>query len=843
MIFKKLFGRKNGKKRWWKRLLLVIVLILGILLFYFMTTILPVILLSSTTTTLVIEDDLIFTDDNQYNSPMGPGSGTGEAIELTGGLEAMGVDFTATLVALQEELAAATTDEEKNVIYGKIAYVQLFQLMNAETEMTDHPVLLLGTAMGIREMSLFSGKYSDITAKMYGDDYSLGIYGTWCNRTINGLPNKGGGIISHSMSASSVSSSGERTLPSITFTDLSGGSTQTLDIEQTYADVYITSGKDAGKAKGYNKGAYGPLQIEADHWVTWVCPYVSNQDGYNEYLNTAYINIPITDKRFDSLYSAANSPVNNVAQSIVTADKSHLAYYRNNQTFVDNVMATVGHPNYIQEFANLVNNTVAGQATFGEDTGYYFAGRFTKGQDWEDWVMSLEAWPHAFTCFAVDRIGSYCMFDNPAELKNTKGEVLAAGAFKTKITNKFGEDFTFLNETAEEIYWALEMLQSWNYGAPCTNYGAEYRYKIGYFYRELANYISVYGTADIRAARPDSENCNPRAKCNCGNGSHKVSVYSGLGTSDQTLCTSFAYDTYLNLANLICTANGTRYNEDGTDSEIYKAIHSALYTNQSSSYHKNSYGYAITAILDAEANAQTMMKDLFGLENFSIFNYGGSTAGTSKTPALDSYDYSKEVPASTPVSNAFFEDAAFIGDSLTEGFMTYAGCPADFFCKVGATTTSLLSDNVFATLADGTYSKIYVMIGINEINANSNTFKTNYNALIDAIKAINPTATIYLQSVLPITADKTNTYGQNIDNDQIQVQNNVIRQIAAERKCIYVNVREDFVNEDTTPKEEVFRDGLHLKSESYAIWFNYLKSHTVRAEATATPIAKEEAIE
>lgn len=826
-LLKLLLRRKSGKRRWLKWLLLVIALMIGIIAFYFATIIIPIIMLSSTTTTLVLEEDNIFTDDNTYLPPVGPGGGNGEAVELSGGLEAMGVDFNATLAALQASLAEASTTEEKNLIYGKIAYVQLFQLMNAETEMTDHPVLLLGTAMGIREMSLFSGKYSDIAAKMSGEDFSLGIYGTWCNRTINGLPNKGGGIIKHAMSkaSSSVSSGGDAALPSVTFTDLSGSGTSKLDLGQKYSDVYYTSGEQAGLAKGYNKGAYGPLQIEADHWVTWVCPYVENQEGYNSYLNTAYINIPITDTRFDGLYSAAKAPVNNIAQSIVTSNKSHLSYYRQNQKFVDDLMATVGHPNYIQEFATLVNNSAAGQATFGAGTGYYFAGRFTKGQDWEDWVMSLEAWPHAFTCFAVDRIASYCMFDNTGELKNKDGSVLASGAFKNKVTEKFGTDFTFVSKTAEEIYWTLEMLQSWNYGAPNANYSQEYRYKMSYLYKELANYISVYGTSEIRLDRPDSENCNPCAKCICGK-NHRVSVYSGQGTADDNVCTNFAYNTYLNLAELVCSANGTRYNDDGTDTETYKAIHSALYTWQTMTYRKNSYGYAITAIFDAEANAQSMMNDLFGLENFSIFNYGGSDS-VSSAPSLSGYDYSNAVPVSTAVDNSYFVDAAFIGDSLTVGFQSNSGCTADYYCKTGASTKSLLSDNVLAGLESNTYSKIYIMIGINEINSSSSTFNTNYEALLKEVVSTNPTAIVYLQSILPVTTDTSNTYGSTISNDQIQVQNNVIRQIASENKCLYLDVRSAFVNTDTTPKEEVFSDGLHLKAESYSIWYNYLKSHTV----------------
>lgn len=826
-LLRKLFGKKKKnktlKQRVIKWIIILCIIVLCITGFYFFTTILPLFMLSSATTTFVIDDDIIFTDNNTYKPPVGPAAGEGEAVQLSGGLEAMGVDFNKTISDLTAQLATAENETAKKTIRGKIAYAQLFQLLNAETELTGHPIMMLGTAMGIREMSLFSTTYSGIVGVMGGADYDNGIYGTWCNKTINGLPNKGGGVISHVMTnaQSSILGQGGASIPAITFTDLSNNTTTSISINQTYSTVYQVSGSNANKALGYNKGAYGPLQIEANHWVTWVCPYVANSESYNSYLNQAYINIPITDRRFDSLYSAASGPVGGTAQSVVTSDNGHLDSYRQNQTFVDNLMATIGHPNYIQEFANIVNNTPAGQATFGSGTGYYFAGRFTKGQDWEDWVMSLEAWPHAFTCFAIDRITSYCMFENKAELKNSDGNSPAGGSFKTKITDKFGAEFTFVNKTAEDIYWTLEMLQSWNYGAPNTNYTAEDRYYIGYLYRELANYIAVYGTSEIRATRPDSENCNPCAKCSgCGK---RVSTFSGQGTAEQTACTSFAYTTYLNLANLVCTANGTRYNADGTDTETYTKIYKALYNKQVSSYHKNNYGYAITALFDAEANTQAMMRDIFGLEDFSIFNYGGSSSGvTDSAPTIDGYNYNEEVPLSTTVDSTYFQDAVFIGDDLTTYFQTNSGCSAaGYFCKVGVTPQTLLSDSVLSNLSNTTYNKVYIMVGIHDANNTNGSFKTNYINLIDYIKLANPNAVIYIQSILPVSNET------NVTNDQIQVQNNVLRQIASEKKCFYVNVRDAFVNDDKTVKAELYEGEINLKSTSYATWLNYLKTHTV----------------
>ncbi len=785
-------------------------------------------LLGSTTSTLLADEEYLDTSENIYNSPI-YNNEQGEAIALSGGLEAMGVNFDTLLTTLKDSYASASGDD-KYKYAGQIAYVQLYQILNAETEITSHPILLLGTAMGIREMGIFNNSYDYFAKnKMAGDDLSNGIYSTWCKSTINGLPNNGGGVIKHNMNTavSSALSAPSSNIPALSFKDLGSGGIATFDIGQTYSTVAQSSNS---KAQGYNKGAYGPMQIEADHWITWVCPYVNSQDGYDSYKGQAFYNIPIDNKSFDSLYSAQKNPLSGYARSIVTSGNGHLNVYRQNKDFVDNVMATVGHPSYLSDYASLVNDTPLGKSTFGSGTGYYFEGRFTKGQDWEDWVMSLEAWPHAFTCFAIDRLGRFCMFENTGQVKNANGEVLADNAWKAKLTEKYGSDFTFVNKTAENIYWTLEMLQSWNFGSPSANYNKDTKpqwHNTAWFYRELANYIAVNGTATIRA----DNSINPVGTCTCGN---RTSVYSGTDGSSADACTAHQHQVYVALTEFLCNANGT-------SNEIKSKIIAVFDKHQSQSYHKNNYGYAVTGLFDAEANSQVIMRDVFELEDFNIFNYGSGSGSSNPAPTLTDYDYSAQVPISTAVNSTYFSDALFIGDSLTVGFGTSSGCPAvGFYAKVGATAATARTDNTAVTidgnnhtiidaLKTSSFSKVYIMFGINDINLKPSKFKENYINVINDIQSYNPSAIIYIQSILPINEECD--YGENISNDTIREKNNILRQIAEDKKCIYINVREIFENGDNTYKSDMWsEDGLHLNSKGYSNWYTYLKSHTVAVD-------------
>lgn len=596
---------------------------------YFIFVLVPLYLFTSTVASYDINDLLDITD-NTYKPPIAISS-TGQVYELSGGLTAMGINFDTIIKDLQTQYLSSSQEDDKNKYSGMIAYAQLYQLLDTTTEVTNHPIMLLGVAMGIRETSTFSSNYSNFAKnKMNGPNPENGIYGTWCNIYINGVPSQGGGVIPHILTkASAIAKEAEQTefISGVEFEDVAAGFKRVFALNQKYNTV-VNSG---GNALGYNKGAYGPLQIEADHWTSWVCPFISNNNAYLPYLEKAYLNIPITDKRFDNLYSAQISNIQGYSKSVVTSANRYLNAYKQNQEFMNNIMTTLGQSNYLSAFANMVNNTAEGQSTFGK--GYYFAGRFTKqGQEWDDWVMSLEAWPHAYTLLASERIGKYCMYENTAKIKDETGKEVASSAYQSQITEVFGNDFTFVNKIASDIYWTLEMLQSWNYGNTCETYSSYENYQyltdIAYLYRELANYIAVYGTEAIRAETENwQDSCYVSGSvCQCDylNYAHTPSHYSGTYGNSRDCCNKAAFQTYKNLVNLITTANGTYGNED------YKKIMQALETHQNMQGHKNNYAYAITAILDAEAYAQANIKEIFGIENFSIFNYGSADIQTAK---------------------------------------------------------------------------------------------------------------------------------------------------------------------------------------------------------------------
>lgn len=203
------------------------------------------------------------------------------------------------------------------------------------------------------------------------------------------------------------------------------------------------------------------------------------------------------------------------------------------------------------------------------------------------------------------------------------------------------------------------------------------------------------------------------------------------------------------------------------------------------------------------------------------------------------YDYSSPVPAGSAVDNSYFDDAVFIGDSRTQGFIIYNGLSnatayMDKGLKVDTAFTKAdievngVKMSAMDALAQNTaFHKVYVMLGINELGwAYSDIFIEKYGNLVDKIKEINPNAEIYLQSLLPVSQEKSNSDAV-YNMDKINEYNSLIQKMAEEKKVYYLNVAEAVADSSGYLPAEASTDGVHLNKEYCAKWLDYLKGHTI----------------
>ena len=196
------------------------------------------------------------------------------------------------------------------------------------------------------------------------------------------------------------------------------------------------------------------------------------------------------------------------------------------------------------------------------------------------------------------------------------------------------------------------------------------------------------------------------------------------------------------------------------------------------------------------------------------------------------------VPEGDRVLNAYFDDAVFIGDSLTEGIKLY-----DIMSNATVLShTGLGLDNIYTKevveQADGTkisvidalkleqdVAKIYILMGPNSIGYNKDTFISKYGLIVDTVKQAHPEAIIYLQSMLPVTT--SNNY--KLDNKVIDEYNLALIDLAEEKEVYYLDVNSSLKGPDgALPTEASPADGMHFNAAYYQKWFDYLKTHTVK---------------
>ena len=211
-------------------------------------------------------------------------------------------------------------------------------------------------------------------------------------------------------------------------------------------------------------------------------------------------------------------------------------------------------------------------------------------------------------------------------------------------------------------------------------------------------------------------------------------------------------------------------------------------------------------------------------------------------PALPDYDFSLSVPESPTVEADYFEDALFIGDSRTDGFHLYSGIKNgtfwaykgvmvfDFHTKAVVPTEDGTKITMAEALTQNQYGKIYVMLGINELGWNNDeSFRVAYKAMIETIKETQPHATIYVQSIIPISEEKARQKKQPsyLNNAQIDIYNAFIRAICLELQVPLPNVSEAMRDEEGLLPADITSDGIHFFRSHYAKWYDYLKIHTV----------------
>ena len=204
-------------------------------------------------------------------------------------------------------------------------------------------------------------------------------------------------------------------------------------------------------------------------------------------------------------------------------------------------------------------------------------------------------------------------------------------------------------------------------------------------------------------------------------------------------------------------------------------------------------------------------------------------------PPTPLYDFTQPVPESPPVDNSYFQDAAFVGDSRTDGFLIYSGigCGKNLtsnglsifkLAEKKALTINGETYTLLEALALEQYGKVYLSLGVNELGYRDDEgFYQSYVDAIRTIRSLQPNAVLYIQGLIPLNEQMIAQSGGRDYND-------LMRRAAQEEQAVFLDLYPVFANEDGQLPAEASKDGVHLKSDWCKQWLAYLQTHTVDFE-------------
>ncbi|MBR5306810.1 MAG: hypothetical protein IKU47_07800 [Oscillospiraceae bacterium] len=205
-----------------------------------------------------------------------------------------------------------------------------------------------------------------------------------------------------------------------------------------------------------------------------------------------------------------------------------------------------------------------------------------------------------------------------------------------------------------------------------------------------------------------------------------------------------------------------------------------------------------------------------------------------------------QLPENGSVDLSYFEDACFVGDSLTDGLRIYTGIEnsvaniAKFVCNKNLTPKSFIegvipfnwdrkTQNGIEAIVEEDPEILYITLGTNAMTfMTDEQFLYYYDQMLTQLQDQLPDSLFYVCSLTPTTqaaAAKRPIFSY----DRLYNVNNQVAKLASEKGMHYINLHEVLAGDDgyLKPEYDSGLDGIHLKPEAYTYWVQYLMTHTV----------------
>lgn len=174
-------------------------------------------------------------------------------------------------------------------------------------------------------------------------------------------------------------------------------------------------------------------------------------------------------------------------------------------------------------------------------------------------------------------------------------------------------------------------------------------------------------------------------------------------------------------------------------------------------------------------------------------------------------------------------DIIFLGNSITNG-----GEWAELFDDKRVKNRGISGDICIGVydrldaIVDGKPSKIFLLIGINDIarNTAADTIVAHTAMILDKIKLNSPQTKVYLQSILPVNDHFGMFEGHTKHWEMIKPLNEELKRLAECKEAVFIDLFSHFTICDSDKMDIRYtNDGLHLVGEGYLKWMEVIKPY------------------
>ena len=241
----------------------------------------------------------------------------------------------------------------------------------------------------------------------------------------------------------------------------------------------------------------------------------------------------------------------------------------------------------------------------------------------------------------------------------------------------------------------------------------------------------------------------------------------------------------------------------------------------------------------------------FKYVNNTYYCAAWSKAVAFTTPVAAPYAIEGQLPKGNRVASSYFDDAVFVGDSVSLG-LSYYEAANDVLGKAQFLTAgSLGSGNALGAVTDSSVhprfngtkmkvekgvaacgaKKVYIMLGMNDIGAYGvDKSVANFKTLCQKIMKEAPGVKIFVESVTPRVNQGAKSDNVTLNNKNITSYNRKLAALCAQEGWYFVNVAEVMFDSTGHLIRAYCSDpdgmGMHFAPAGCKAWVDYLYTHT-----------------